>query len=573
MGQKKLTGYPSIDKPWLKYYSEEAINAPLPEGSLYEYMTHCNIGREQEIALNYFGKQITHHQLQKNIDRCSKALISCGVKKGDYVSLCLLTIPEAAYLLYAVNKIGAVCNFLVLNASEHDLHEQIAACKSKLVVAMDMVMPKIVAASKETDVKHIVSLSVAESMPLPMSVLLRIKSKNTELSKNVCLWKTFLRNGTSSSIPDVKVKADDPAIIEYTGGTTGSPKGVLISNRASNSFSLNHSSADTVLFFKQGQRYLDILPPFYAYGIFSGMHMPLCIGMENILAPDPSPKLFPKLLIKYRPNHFSCGPLHIDNMMGYPKLQKANLSFIQTAAFGGDKVSREWEEKATNFLTSHGSPYGLSNGYGMTETCGAFCLTMHKVRKMIPYAKNNIKTIDIDTGKELKYGEAGEICVSGPTLMLGYYKHPKETADVIVEENGIRWMHTGDLGYITEDGALIISGRIKRILYSVGADQVPYRIYPMQIESVLSKHPSVKKCSVVGRKDGERGYLPIAFVVLDSSESQKDILDQLKVLCKELLPENAIPYEFRFVESLPLTPVGKVDYRTLEKLAEKKSET
>lgn len=149
--------------------------------------------------------------------------------------------------------------------------------------------------------------------------------------------------------------------------------------------------------------------------------------------------------------------------------------------------------------------------------------------------------------------------------MFGYYNRPQETADVIWVENGIRWMHTGNLGHITEDGTLIISGRIKRILYSVGADQVPHRIYPMQIESVLSKHPSVKICSVVGRKDGERGYLPIAFVVPDSSESQKDILDQLKVLCKELLPENAIPYEFRFVESLPLTSAGKVDYRELEK--------
>lgn len=573
MEQKKLTGYPSIDKPWLKYYSEEAINAPLPEGSLYEYMTHCNIGREQEVALIYFGKRITHRQLQENIDRCSKALVSCGVKKGDHISLCLLTVPEAAYMLYAVNKIGAVCNFLVLNASEHDLHEQIAACKSKLVVAMDMVIGRIVAASKGTDVERIVSLSVAESMPFPMSVLLRIKSKNKESSQKVCPWKTFLRNGESSVVPDVKVEADEPAIIEYTGGTTGLPKGVLISNRASNSFSLNHSSADTVLFFKKGQRYLDILPPFYAYGIFSGMHMPLCVGMENVLAPDPSPKVFPKILMKYRPNHFSCGSMHIDSMLNSPKLQNADLSFIQTAAFGGDKASHEWEEQATKFLKAHGSPYGLSNGYGMTETCGAFCLTTHKVRKMIPYVKNNIKIIDIDTGKELQYGEEGEVCVSGPTLMLGYCNHPQETADAIWEENGIRWMHTGDLGYVTEDGALTISGRIKRIFYSVGDDQITYRVYPMQIESVLSKHHSVKGCSVVGRKDRDRGYVPIAFVVLDGSESQKDVLDQLKALCKELLPENAIPYEFRFVESLPLTPVGKVDYRTLEKIAEKNTET
>lgn len=566
--REELTGYPSIDRPWLKYYSEEAIEAQLPEGSLYDYMCQCNKNRQDKVALNYFGRKITHKELRNKIDDCARALVASGVKAGDFVSLCLLTIPEAVYLLYAINKIGAICNFLILNAAEHDLHKQIASTDSKLIITMDMVASKIVDAAKETEVTKIVSVSLSNSMPPYLAMLLNFKNRKEKIIGDICPWDIFISCGKDTELPNIKVKTDAPAIVEYTGGTTGIPKGVLLSNQASNAFVLNHQSSNSVLYFQAGQRYLDILPPFYAYGTFSGIHMPLCLGMEDVLCPDPSPKLFPKLLKKYRPHHFSCGPLHIDNLLSYPPFQKADLSFIQTAAFGGDKVSKEWEDRATTFLKSHGSPYGLSNGYGMTETAGAFCLTTHKVRKMIPFAKNNVKIIDIDTGAELGYGQEGEICVSGPQLMLGYFKHEKETSEVMWEDNGVKWLHTGDLGYVTDDGALFISGRIKRILYSVGEDQVPYRVYPMQIESVLSSHAAVQKCSVVGRQDKKKGYLPIAFVVLTDGADNDLVLKELKELCKEDLPENSNPQEFRIVDSLPLTPVGKVDYRVLEKEVE-----
>ncbi len=355
------------------------------------------------IAINYFGRKITHYNLINEIEKCAKALIASGVKSGDYISLCLLTIPEAVYLIYAINKIGAVCNFLVLSASINDLHKQISVSKSKIVITMDMVTEKILTAAKNTDVTKIISVSVSDSMPVYLSIPLKFKKKCFDIPKTIISWNNFIANGKNTEIPDIITDDNAPAIIEYTGGTTGTPKGVVLSNRASNAFAFNHQLANAIFVIKAGERYLDILPPFYAYGLFSGIHFPLCAGVETILSPDPSPEIFPRLVMRYHAHHFACGPLHIDNLVKEAEHNNLDLSFIKTIAFGGDKVSEEWEKRMTDILEAHGATNVLCNGYGMTETAGVFCLITHKVKKMIPFVKNSVKVIDIDTGVELKY--------------------------------------------------------------------------------------------------------------------------------------------------------------------------
>lgn len=569
MEEKKLTGYPSIDKPWLKYYSEEAIHAPLPTGSMYDYMCSRNQDRLDDVALIYLGREITHKQLRKNVDMCAKALIANGVKSGDFVSLCLLAIPEVVYLLYAVNKIGAVCNFLVLNATEKDLHRQIALCDSKLIVTMDMVENKIVNAAIGTSAEKIVSVSVSQSMPFYLSALMKLKRAKAGTSSSAIRWIEFLKSGLHINLPEHQADDLDPAVVEYTGGTTGEPKGVLLSNLAVNTSAFHYISADTVLDFQKGQRFLDIIPPFLAYGLFLGIHMPLCVGLEVVISPDPAPSNFPKQLLKYRPNHFSGGVLHIDSIMNDPDVQRADLSFISTAAYGGDGASQEWEERASEYLRRHGDAHGLLNGYGMTESAGAFCTTTHKTKEMIPFVNNNIKIIDVDSGLELPYGQEGEVCISGPTLMQCYYKNETATEEVMWEENGVRWLHTGDLGYVTEDGYFIISGRIKRIFWSMGHDDVIYRVYPMKIEKVIYTCDMVCKCSVVGKPNADRGFLPIAFIVLQAGTEKKTAVAKIKAVCEAELLQNSWPYEYRIVNTLPVTPAGKIDYRALELEAQK----
>ena len=251
------------------------------------------------------------------------------------------------------------------------------------------------------------------------------------------------------------------------------------------------------------------------------------------------------------------------------KIQGMNLSFAKTVAYGGDGMNQEWEDEMSKFLKSHQASYGLMKGYGMTEMAGPVCISNHKFPVMLPFFCNNIKILDIDTGEELGYEQEGEICVSGPSMMMEYYKNPEATREIIFEENGTRWLRTGDLGHVTKEGYFRLTGRLKRILWSIGADKTPSRVYPMEIENVLSRHSAVDKCAIVGRLNGEKGYLVIAYVTLRSKDIGDNVEKELRQFCRQELKENSWPFEYHFVEKLPTTGAGKIDFRTLEKWAEK----
>ncbi|MDY5844969.1 MAG: class I adenylate-forming enzyme family protein, partial [Bariatricus sp.] len=345
-------------------------------------------------------------------------------------------------------------------------------------------------------------------------------------------------------------------------------KGVLLSNRAANTIAFQYKYADKVLDFQNGERFLDIIPPFLAYGLFFGVHMALCTCLEDVLCPDPAAEHFSQQFLKYKPNHLSGGALHIEALMKNEKVQRMNLSFAKTIAYGGDGMNKSWETDTFNFLKEHHAPYGLMNGYGMTEMAGPVCTSNHKFPVMLPFFCNNIKILDIDKGEELGYEQEGEICVSGPSMMMEYYKNPEATREIIFEENGTRWLRTGDLGHVTKEGYFRLTGRQKRILWSIGADKIPSRVYPMEIENVLSRHSAVDKCAVVGRLNGEKGYLVIAYVTLKSKDTGDNVEKELRQLCREELKENSWPFEYHFVEKLPTTGAGKIDFRTLEKWAE-----
>lgn len=564
MNEQNMTGYPSIDKPWLKYYSEEALTAALPEGSMYEYMTVCNAGRMEETALNYFGRKITHRQLQAEIDRCARALIACGVKAGDVVSLCMLAMPEAVYLLYAVNKIGAVCNMVVLNTSGQEMAQQLTN-GGKLVITVDVAAKAIVGAAKEAGVGQIVMVPVHNSMPLLMRTAAKLKAPAAP--SGVVAWADFIRQGQEIPLAVCPGSTNAPAVIEYTGGTTGLGKGVLLTSISINTVAFHYRYTDGLFEFHIGERFLSCVPLFLAVGLSVCLHMPLCMGFEVILSPDPSPQAVPRFVQKYRPNHVLTGALHIDQIMADKVLQKTDLSFLYTVACGGDKKSESWAENASHFLREHHARHELINGYGLSEVAGSFCTTTHNDGKMLPFVRNNLMIIDPETETELSYDCEGEVLVSGPSLMSAYYNE-KSGTDVFCTKNGVRWLRTGDLGKISPEGNFSITGRIKRVLWAAGEDKIVNKVYPSQIEEVISSDPAVKDCAVVGVPNEERGFLPVAFIKL-KGKCQRDetVSENIYRICRENLKANSQPHELFFVEEFPHTRAGKVDYRALERMA------
>lgn len=568
--RQELTGYPHIDRPWLKYYSEEAINAPLPEGSLFDYMTSCNAARLDCTALKYFGRRITHREFLHQIRKCAAALTARGVKKGDMVSVCMLTMPEALVLLYAINYVGAVCNFLVLNATEQELHKQLTLTESQLVFTVDIAAEKIKNACQGTAVTEIVIVSISASMPVMTAAVVWWKSRKRPVPKELTVWKQFLKDGRGVEPIRAAVGSQDEAVLEYTSGTTGESKGVLLSNQAVNTVPFHYKNSSTVFEFHSGEKFLCIIPPFLSVGLITTLLMPLCLGFELILDPDPDPAKTAKKVIKFRPNHFCGGALHVSNLIDNPLVEKVNLSFLSTVAYGGDKNDSQWEQRATKFFFTHGMKHELVNGYGLTEAASSCCTTTHNTNFLIPFFKNNILIRDVDTGEVLHCGEEGEICFNGPGLMQGYYKNPEATDDLMFEHNGVRWMRTGDLGMVTEDGAFHVTGRLKRIAWAMDDGGLIFRIYPMRIEEIVCQCLGVARCGVVGLPDSRRGYLPVAFVVPQGKDVDRDTLrrDILAFTRRELNSVSQL-HAIHFVDSLPTTSAGKVDFKALEQMAEK----
>ncbi|MBP3855113.1 MAG: acyl--CoA ligase [Ruminiclostridium sp.] len=571
--EKELTGYPSIDKPWLKYYSEEAINAPLPDCSMYEYLYYCNKDYLGNTALNYFGRKITYKKLFENIDKVAAALQKNGVKKGDIVSVCTLTAPETIYLLYAINKVGAVSNWLGLTSPVQDLHNQLDSTDSKLVFVVEMAYDTIVEAAKATKIEKIVSVPIEFSMSTAIKAAASLKNKHPVLNDISVRWKDFIESGTNTVFEPVGIDCNEMAVIIYTGGTTGIPKGVMLSNKSGNAYRINFltSNLSGLTSYNQFEKFTSCVPLFLAFGLYACCHGPLCQTMELVLLPDPSPEYVAKQTINYKSNHIVAGRLHYDALAKIVNNNHIDLSYLKSAYYGGEQVEKIWEDKINVTFNESNAKCSILNGYGMTETSASILFTpANSPKGLIPFGNVNVRIISPDD-PDIEYGYdiEGELCLSSDTIMLGYYKNEKETAETIFEKDGVRWLRTHDLATISKDGFITITGRIKRIYSRTNSEMIQVRVYPMRIEEELSKSKYVERCAVVGKKDDIVAYRSIAFIILkDKSANTETVKSSLEKLSRDNLPESHIPDKYIFVDEFPLTRAGKVDYRTLEKIAE-----
>ena len=565
-----MTGYASIDKPWLKYYNENNIDKERLNCSAYDYMKHYNINNLSYNAINYMGNIITYKELLDKIDEVTKSLINLNVKSGDVVTLIMANIPENIYLFYAINRLGAVANIIDPRLKTDEIIEIVNNNKSKLVISIDSFMDKknILNIKKNSNIENIVLVNPLETLKNNKLISFAISCKekiNYHLSsKSFIRWSYFIDNGRNVTLSDIPKYAEEKdAIMVRTGGTTGKPKIVVLSNKNLNEMANQHFLGEYN--FNKKDLFLNFLPPFIAYGICGATHMPLVLGLENILIPKFDAKDFPKLMKKYKPNVVFGGPILYEKMMNSKKTKNIDLSSLRVPVSGGDTMNIELENKINKYFEDNNCYHTIGQGYGMTEVSSSVCYSKESSYVEgsvgIPLINNSISIFDADTMEEKMINEEGEVCIKTDTMMSGYFNNEIENNNVIkTHEDGSTWVHTGDIGKMNSNGNLFVIGRMKRMIVSNGS-----KIFPISIESIICKNPYVESCVVVGAEHKALRHVPVAHIVLNDNNIDKEkLIDELNSEIKKELPDYYLPFIYVFRRNMPLTSIDKIDYKMLE---------
>lgn len=567
-----LTGKASVDKPWMKFF--EGIDLPeVPQSTIYGTIKECCEKYSDKIAIEYFNSKITYKQMLANIDKTADAYQAAGVKPGDFVSLCMLSTPECVYSLYALAKIGAVSNFIEPRCNPKRILRHVNDTGSRILVIIDIFLDKLSSIIDELDATTIVVVSLSESMSSLNKFAFNFSVKGHALNNTAkkfrgISWEDFIAGGAETESFTAEYTPNTVASVVYTGGTTGLPKGAMITHDT-----FNHLAVCTPVMchlIPLSKTFLNIMPPFIAYGLVYGQFMPYFLGLHVQMVPNFTIGKFDKILLKYKPGCVFGVPSFFETLMHSPLFEHRSLSFITCIITGGDKLTAPTETMLNDFLKSHGYRAVIYKGYGMTELGSAATFTFSRGANVpgsvgIPIYHNNVMIIDEETGAELDYNCPGEICISGPTMTKGYVGNEAETRNLLHRHpDGTTWIHTGDIGYITEQGVIFIIDRKKRIIIRPDG----HNVWPSLIEETLVQHPAVAACCTIGLppKKSETGRIPTAFVVLKEGYEPSDaLIDELDVFSSMHLAERDMALAYRFIDSLPITGIGKVDYRALER--------
>ena len=572
--RKKAKTENKLKAPWYSSYGNIPKHFNYPNYSLYEMIYRTSLQYPKNISYNYYGTKVTYSQFIKQIDEASKSFKQIGINKGDKVTICMPNTPEAIISFYALNKIGAIANMVHPLSSENEIKYFLEVSESVAIVAINIAVEKISHIIDETSVKYSIIVSPRDSMPTTLGMGYYItkgrKVKTPKKMRYLMSWKQFIEIGKQYHQDcNEHTKANYPAAILYSGGTTGKSKGIVLTNLNFNAVAITGAASCEV--FGPGDTLLAIMPVFHGFGLGICIHTVQTVGGTSILLPQFSARDFHKLILKYKPNIIAGVPTLWEALLKNKNLKGADLSFIKNVISGGDSLSVSLKHRIDDFLHEHKANVQVREGYGLTESTTGVCLTpkdMYKEGSIgIPYPDTYFKIVIPNTQIEVPYGTDGEICISGPTIMSEYLKEPKETEHTLqLHEDGHIWLHTGDLGCMDNQGWIYFKQRLKRMIVSSG-----YNIYPQSIENVIDQHPLVLMSTVIGIPHPYKVQVAKAYIVLEKGiEPTEEVKKSIYEHCKKNIAKFSMPYEFEYRSSLPKTKVGKVAYTVLEEESKNK---
>ncbi len=554
--------------PWAEHLGAVPLHLDYFEGSMFDKVAWIAEQYPDNVAFDFMGRSTTYRQMVHEIERCAKALKTIGVRENDKVTIAMPNCPQAIYMFYAVNLVGAIANMIHPLSAEKEIEFYLNESESVTAITLDQFYGKFEAIRENTKVVNIIIASVKDalSQPLRAGYMLTAGRKIKKIPKDapVIRWREFMRLSEHCFYRyKVERKSDDPAVILYSGGTTGTTKGIVLTNKNFNALGQQVVAANPM--FRVGDKMLAAMPLFHGFGLGVCIHTMLSVGGRCILVPRFTAKSYAKDIVKYRCNFIAGVPTLYEALLRLPSMDGADLSCLKGVFSGGDSLSIELKKKFDTFLYDHKAVIQVREGYGTTETVTACCLTPPHMFKEgsigLPFPDTYIKIVEPGTDRELPYGEEGEILLAGPTVMKEYMKHPEETAQTLrTHADGLTWVYTGDLGTMDEEGFVYFKGRAKRMIISSG-----YNIYPGQIENILDAHEKVQMSCVIGVPDPYKMQKVKAFVKLSAGvPATEETKAELMEYCRRSIAKYAMPYDIEFKDDMPKTLVGKVAYRVLE---------
>ncbi len=552
------------DRPWLRFYGKVPRSIDYPEITLYEAIASTARRVPDAIAWDFLDTASSYRNFLAEIDRFANALAALGLERGERFLISMPTSPQGIIAFYAANKLGAVPAMIHPLSTGPEIEQFLNASSARMALTLDAFYPTFAAVAPSLPLEHLILARIPDYLSVPKRLGFWLTKGRTirkvPSDRRVHWWANLMRS-RHEGVQRALASTDDPAAILFSGGTTGTPKAIVLSNRNFITESLQLAAWADI---QEGDSIIAILPIFHGFGLGGCVNAFLMAGAKSILVPVFKAKNVAKLVRTKRPSVLAGPPTLFDALSRDRTFRESDLSCLRSTVCGADTLPRPLRASFNTLLRDCGSNAAMNEGYGLTESVtGIMASPIKEIREGsigIPFPDMLAKICKPDTTEEVAAHEEGEICISGPAVMVGYLNDPAATAETLkVHPDGRTWLHTGDLGTMDEDGFFYFRMRLKRMIKCSG-----FNVYPTQVEAVLYQHPSVAQACVVGVPDPVSGELVKAYIVLkDVSGENADMEKALIEHCRKQLIKWSCPREIEFRRDLPKTRIGKIDYKAL----------